>query len=354
VIYRLIRPLLFRLEPETAHRLTLLALRLVQSFPPALWLLALAYTLPEKPVRAFGLRFKNPLGLAAGYDKDAFAVAGLSALGFSHIEIGTVTSLPQHGNPTPRLFRLVEDEAVINRMGFPSRGSAYVQRRLQAYYRPAGRGYRRKPFLSDVILGINIGKNCETPNDQAVFDYLSLLQDFAPYADYLAVNVSSPNTAGLRALQGRAALEDLLTQLHAQRVLEQARLGKRLPLLVKLAPDLSLAELDDALEVILRTGMDGVIAVNTTVERIGLRSALGRESGGLSGSPLRGKSEAVLRQVVSRLEGRLPIISVGGVMSLEDAQRRLDMGASLVQVYTGLVYHGPALIRQIVRGISPR
>ncbi len=356
MIYRLIRPLLFRLEPERVHQLTLLTLRLVQGFPPALWLLALLYALPEKPVQAFGLRFKNPVGLAAGYDKDALAVAGLSALGFGHIEIGTVTPLPQPGNPKPRLFRLVEDEAVINRMGFPSRGSAYVQKRLQKYFVPDPQrpAYRRSAFLSDTILGVNIGKNRQTRDDKAVFDYLSLVQDFAPYADYIAINVSSPNTTGLRALQRRAALERLLAQVHSQRLIEERRLRKRLPLLVKLAPDLSPAELDEALEVILRTGMNGVIAVNTTVERPGLRSPLRGENGGLSGRPLRVQSEAVLRQVVQRLGGQIPVISVGGIMSPEDAQRRLDMGADLVQVYTGLVYHGPGLVRQIVSRVTVR
>jgi dihydroorotate dehydrogenase len=210
---------------------------------------------------------------------------------------------------------------------------------------------RRRLPLPSVIVGVNLGKNKSTPNEQAVFDYLTLLQDFAPHADYLTINVSSPNTLGLRQLQGRDALEGLLTQLHVQRKHEEARLEKRLPLLVKLAPDLTDAELDDALDVILRAGMDGVIATNTTLAREGLRSARAGESGGLSGGPLRARSEAMLGKIVARLEGKIPVVSAGGIMSPEDAKRRLDMGAALVQVYTGLVYAGPGLVKQIVRAL---
>jgi len=353
-MYRLLRPLLFRLDPETAHLLTLYALRGTQTIPPALWLLEMIYKAPSKPVTAFGLAFKNPVGLAAGYDKDALAVRGLGALGFGHIEVGTVTPMPQGGNPKPRLFRLPEDEALISRMGFPGRGSAFVRkqlkpsRKISPFEFALGRGPRR----SDVILGVNLGKNKSTPNEEAVLDYLSLLQDFAPHADYLAINVSSPNTPGLRALQGRAALESLLIQLDAQRKLEEAKLDKKLPLLVKLAPDLSEKELDDALGAILQTHMDGVIAANTTLAREGLRSARAGESGGLSGSPLGVRSEAVLRQVVKTVDGKIPVVSAGGIMSPADAQRRLDMGAALAQVYTGLVYRGPGLVKRIVRGLA--
>lgn len=338
-LYPWIRSILFRLDPEDAHMQTLEALRLVGTVPPLRWAIALAFLAPRSPVHVFGLEFRNPVGLAAGYDKDGIAVRGLAVLGFGHIEIGTVTPLPQAGNPRPRVFRLVEDQAIVNRMGFPSSGSAAVIRRL-----------RRLKRLN-AILGVNLGKNSQTPNEEAVFDYLALLQNFAPLADYLAINVSSPNTVGLRQLQGRQALEALLEQLNYQRRIEQEKLQKRLPLLVKLAPDLSKAELDDALEAILRTGMDGVIVTNTTVARRGLRSSQGTEKGGLSGSPLRMQSEAVLRFVVERLEGRIPVVSVGGIMSPEDARRRLDMGAVLVQVYTGLIYHGPGLVREIVRKI---
>lgn len=353
-MYKLLRPLLFRLDPETAHALTLYALRTTQYIPLAFSLLKTIYKSPSKPVHAFGLTFKNPVGLAAGYDKDAVAVKGLGALGFGHIEIGTVTPLPQAGNPKPRVFRLAEDNAVINRMGFPSRGPEFVRkqlhpaRKMSAFELILG----RRPKKSDVALGVNIGRNKSTPNEEAVLDYLSVLQYLAPHADYIAVNVSSPNTVGLRALQGRAALEGLLSQLHAQRQMEETKLDKKLPLLVKLAPDLSESELDDALGVILQTRMDGVIAVNTTLAREGLRSSRQGESGGLSGGPLTVRSEAVLRQVVNRVAGQIPIVSVGGIMSPEDAKRRLDMGAALVQVYTGLVYRGPGLVKEILRHIQ--
>ena len=342
-MYRLLRPLLFRLDPERAHALTLGALRAAGLFPFMLRWLEGIYSAPQRPVHAFGLTFKNPTGLAAGYDKDAVAVRGLASLGFGHIELGTVTPEPQAGNPKPRVFRLVEDEAVINRMGFPSRGSHYVQGKLKSI--------DHKKL--DIVLGVNIGRNRSTPNEEAAQDYLSLLQDFASLADYLAVNVSSPNTVGLRALQGRAALEGLLSQLHTQRQVEQTRLGKRIPLLVKLAPDLTDGELNDALDAILGTHMDGVIVTNTTLAREGLRSSHKDETGGLSGTPLRLRSEAVLSQVVKYVDGRIPILSAGGIMDPEDARRRLEMGATLIQLYTGLIYRGPALVKQIVCALSP-
>lgn len=353
-MFRTLQPLLFRLDPERAHALTLYVLRVTQSLPLALWIVKRLYQTPANPVQAFGLTFKNPIGLAAGYDKDALAVRGLAALGFGHIEVGTVTPLPQAGNERPRVFRLVEDEAVINRMGFPSRGADFVRKKINPIPKVSAFEFAFKRGLkkSDVALGVNLGKNKSTPNEEAALDYLSLLQIFAPHADYLTINVSSPNTMGLRALQGRVALEGLLTQLHAQRRIEEAKLEKRLPLLVKLAPDLSPSELDDALDVVLSTGMDGVIATNTTLAREGLRSGLGGESGGLSGSPLRGRSEAALSQIVKRVDGRIPIVSAGGIMSPEDAQRRLDMGATLVQVYTGLIYRGPGLVKQIAGALS--
>lgn len=339
-MYKSIRPLLFRLDPEAAHQLTLTVIRYAGIFPLSRWIVSQLFRPPLKPVQAFGLTFRNPVGLAAGYDKDAVAINGLFALGFGHVEVGTITPRPQPGNPKPRIFRLVEDEAVINRMGFPSRGSEYVQKRLSHTRRVGG-----------AILGINIGKNKETPNEEAVLDYLALLQDFAPHADYLAINISSPNTVGLRQLQGRDALSALLTQLHAQRQLEEQKLGKRLPLLVKLAPDLAESELDDAIEVILQTRMDGVIATNTTLAREGLRSTRRGETGGLSGSPLAARSEAVLSQIIRRVDGKIPVVSSGGIMSPDDAKRRLALGASLVQVYTGLVYAGPGLVKQIVSSL---
>lgn len=343
-MYSLIRPLLFRLDPETAHQLTLQLLRFAGDFSLSNWLLRQIYKVPSKPVQAFGLTFKNPVGLAAGYDKDALAIKGLSALGFGHVEVGTVTPKPQPGNPRPRVFRLIEDEAVINRMGFPGKGGEFVVQRLK-------RSNARKFKRADIVLGLNLGKNKDTPNEEAVLDYLDLLQNMAPYGDYLAINISSPNTVGLRQLQGREALEGLLTQLDIQRRMEEKALEKRIPLLVKLAPDLTERELDEAVDVILRTRMNGVIATNTTLTREGLQSGRQAESGGLSGSPLRVRSEAVLRQIVKRVDGKIPVVSVGGVMNPEDAKRRLALGASLVQVYTGLIYRGPKLVQEIVKSL---
>jgi dihydroorotate dehydrogenase len=278
----------------------LFALRLAGAAPFLNWTLRQMYRTPEKPVDAFGLRFKNPVGLAAGYDKDGVAVAGLAALGFGHVEVGTVTPLAQDGNPKPRVFRLVEDEAVINRMGFPGRGADFVRRRIKPVdninliQRVLGVMPNRHP----TIVGVNLGKNKSTPNEEAVLDYVSLVQDFAPFADYLTINISSPNTVGLRQLQGREALAGLLAQVHAQRQMEQEKLQKRVPILVKLAPDLTDAELDDALGAILGAKMDGVIVTNTTLARDGLESSHRGESGGLSGKPLARRSEAVLRQAV--------------------------------------------------------
>jgi dihydroorotate dehydrogenase len=353
-MYPFFRSLLFRLDPETAHHLTLQLMR-IAGLEPIHSVLRLIFSAPSQPVDAFGLTFRNPIGLAAGYDKDAVAIRGLFTLGFGHIEVGTVTPKPQPGNPSPRVFRLPEEEAVINRMGFPSLGSEFVQKQLNPALRGSltqkliPRSKKNRPRTiqkGDLILGINLGKNKDTPNEEAVLDYLELLQCFAPYADYLAINISSPNTVGLRQLQGRAALEGLLTQLHTQRQFEEKKLNKRLPLLVKLAPDLSENELDDALEVILSAGMDGVIVTNTTLEREGLRSKHRGESGGLSGSPLRLRSEAVLRQTVKRVDGKIPIVSVGGIMNPEDAKRRLELGATLIQIYTGLIYQGPGLVKK--------
>jgi dihydroorotate dehydrogenase len=342
-MYRLVRPLLFQLDPEIAHQLTLQLVRLAGIVPPSRWLLRVMFTSPEKPVEAFGLRFRNPIGLAAGYDKDCQAVAGLSALGFGHIELGTVTLHPQPGNPQPRIFRLVEDGAVINRMGFPGRGAEYSSRQLPVISDQLSGGNRRR----STIIGVNLGKNKDTPLEEAAQDYVALMRIFAPLADYLAINISSPNTVGLRRLQGREMLESLLGEIAAER----KTLEKNPPVLVKLAPDLTNDELDDALDVILATGMDGVIATNTTLAREGLRSSRQAESGGLSGGPLTVRSDAVLQKVVARLDGRIPVIGVGGVMSPDDAKRKLDLGAVLVQVYTGMIYAGPGFVKRIVKAL---
>ena len=336
-MYNLLRPLLFRLDPETAHQLTLQALRVAGNFSLSNWLLRQVYKAPSKPVRAFGLTFKNPVGLAAGYDKDGFAIQGLAALGFGHLEIGTVTPEPQPGNPRPRVFRLLEDEGVINRMGFPSQGMSNVERHISDLRGPRS-----------AIIGINLGKNKETPIEQAARDYVELMRHFIYLADYLTINISSPNTVGLRRLQGREMLEKLLGTIQKER--EQIVFGRggNAPILVKLSPDLNEAELEDAIGVILDTGMDGVIATNTTLARDGLKSKYRGESGGLSGRPLAAGSEAALRQVVKFVNGKVPIISVGGIMRPNDAKRRLDRGATLIQIYTGLVYQGPGLVKKIL------
>lgn len=372
-MYSLLRALLFRLDPETAHQFTLGLLR-IGGIEPIHSILLAMYSVPSKPVPAFGLTFKNPVGLAAGYDKNAVAIRGLSSLGFGHIEVGTVTPKPQPGNARPRVFRLLEDEAVINRMGFPSKGMEFVSMSLRGTFAPeaislftrrllrrgldtASNGTRltRPAARDDIIIGVNLGKNKETPVENAAEDYLSLMRTFAPLADYLSINISSPNTVGLRRLQGREMLEKLLGEM--TRVRQDITLipnsspierGGFPPLLVKISPDLADEELDDAIGVILDKGMDGIIATNTTLAREGLRSQLREESGGLSGSPLRVRSEAVLRQAVKLVNGRAPIISVGGIMNPDDAMKRLEMGAALVQLYTGLIYQGPGLVKRIL------
>jgi dihydroorotate dehydrogenase len=295
-------------------------------------------------VDCLGLKFPNPVGLAAGYDKDGLGWKGLAMLGFGHLEIGTVTPEPQSGNPRPRIFRVPEKNALVNRMGFPGRGSAFVRAQLE----PRGSGGIR----DRVILGVNIGKNKAVPNREAVRDYLKLVEEFAPLADYLAVNVSSPNTVGLRDLQARAELERLLTAVVDRREKLVGKLQKDLPVVVKLSPDLTDQALDDALDVIQLSGADGVIAANTTVSRPGNISKIIQEEGGLSGDPLREPSTELIRKISRRTEGRLPILGVGGIAGPEDARSKLDAGASLVQVYTGLIYQGPLLVRQILKGLA--
>lgn len=337
-MYQFIRPLLFKLDPEVAHSLSLNALRLAGALPPVLAALRWIFDAPPRKVRAFNVDFANPVGLAAGYDKDAGALGGLAALGFGHLEVGTVTLRPQEGNPRPRIFRLPEDNAIINRMGFPGRGAGYA----------LGQILNHRAQLRGCRLGINLGKNKHTPLHETPQEYAALLRVFAPVADYLAVNISSPNTAGLRDLQGRALLEDLLNELARTR----QSITPRVPILVKLAPDLTAPQLDDALAAITTAGMDGVIVTNTTLARPNtLRSRFAVESGGLSGAPLRPLSEQMLIETVRRLDGKLPIVSVGGIASPEDARRRLDLGATLIQVYTGLIYAGPALVQSICRAL---
>lgn len=352
-MYRFLRPFLFTLEPESAHQLSLRLLQLTGNFSLSNLILRQIYKTKSKPMEAFGFTFKNPVGLAAGYDKNGIAINGLAMLGFGHIEIGTVTPLAQDGNPKPRAFRLVEDEAIINRMGFPSFGADYLRKKLKPIEKatPISRLLFSRWRNTGVILGVNLGKNKFTRNEEAVFDYLSLMQLLSEYADYLTINISSPNTVGLRHLQGKDALSRLLYQIDEQRKIEEKQYEKKIPILVKLAPDLTESELDDAIGVILDSKMDGIIVTNTTIARDGVKSNLRVESGGLSGKPLSQKSEAVLHQTVKRVNGKIPIVSVGGIMNPDDAKRRLDDGATLIQIYSGLTYTGPSLVKKIVNFI---
>lgn len=307
------------------------------AIPPLRGLLRLWFSAPEHPLEAFGLHFRNPIGLAAGYDKDGLGWRGLACLGFGHIETGTVTLVPQPGNPRPRLFRIPAEQALINRMGFPGLGADFLYRHL----------LKRKQ--GGLVIGVNIGKNKDTPLEEAPEEYRRLYERFNPVSDYIAVNVSSPNTLGLRRLQGRQALENLLSVLSSARQEFTQRSLHPAPILVKLAPDLDDADLEDALAAIQGAAMDGVIAANTTLSREGLQSSLGKETGGLSGAPLRERSTAMIRKIHALTGGRLPIIGVGGVMDTASAQEKIDAGASLVQIYTGLVYAGPGLVKQILK-----
>ena len=340
--YESLRPLLFRLDAERAHGWTLRLLALAGSLRPARWALRRLYAFqnPAPPVEAFGVRFANPLGLAAGCDKNGVALPGLACLGFGHLELGTVTPAAQPGNPRPRLFRLPEDQALINRLGFPNAGAAALQARLRRG-RPPG-----------VVLGINIGKGADTPLERAAEDYAALLETFYDLTDYLAVNVSSPNTAGLRRLQARQHLEGLLAALREARASRVQRSGRRLPILVKLAPDLTEAELEEAVGAILEAEMDGIIATNTTLDRDSLRSSNRSETGGLSGRPLRERSTQFIRRIHALTRGKLPIVGVGGVFEARDVREKLEAGATLVQLYTGLVYRGPGIVREILRGLD--
>jgi len=325
------------MDPEFAHELTLMAMRLVGNIPPLRWFVGqtfAAHSHVRTAVEVFGLTFPNPVGLAAGYDKDGLAWRGLSALGFGHLEVGTVTPRPQSGNPKPRIYRIPEERAVINRMGFPGRGADFLYRQLSI----------RKGSNDPLILGVNIGKNKDTPNQEAARDYVYLFRKFAPVANYLAVNVSSPNTVGLRRLQAREYLEDLLRQLN----LARSEMPVYRPILVKIAPDLTWDELDDALNAITATGMDGIIATNTTIRRDNLVSPMGSQTGGLSGAPLTTRSREVVSEIFKRTDEKLPIVGVGGIMTPGEARAMLDAGAALVQIYTGLVYAGPGLVKELL------
>ncbi len=342
VLYPLARSVLFRLDAETAHHLALRALVLAAATAPGRTALRARFAIPEtEPVEVFGLRFPNRVGLAAGYDKDGEAWRGLACLGFGHVELGTVTPEPQPGNPRPRVFRLPEHRSLINRMGFPGRGAAQLARRL--------RGRRRD---GDVVLGVNIGKQKATPLEEAIHDYTELIDVFGPVADYLAVNISSPNTPGLRRLQEPEFLGGLLGAVAGRRDDVADRLGRSVPVLVKLAPDLEDGQLRGAVDAVLAAGLDGIIATNTSIAREGLSGPRAGEDGGLSGAALTGRSTEVLAAIHRHTGGALPLVGVGGIMSPEDARAKLDAGATLVQLWTGLVYEGPDLVRRVVRAVG--
>ncbi|RAY13652.1 dihydroorotate dehydrogenase (quinone) [Actinomadura craniellae] len=342
-MYRLVFALVIkRLPAESVHHLTLALLGVLQRVPGVVPLLRgrLAPRDPALAVSALGLEFPGPVGLAAGFDKDARAYEALGAFGFAFVEIGTVTGQPQPGNPRPRLFRLARDRAIINRMGFNNEGAAAAAERLRV----------RAP---GTVVGINIGKTKLVPENEAIGDYVTSTERLAPYADYLVVNVSSPNTPGLRDLQAVEHLRPLLT---AVRRAADRFAPRRVPLLVKIAPDLADADVDAVADLALELGLDGIIATNTTISRDGLASGprLTGETGGLSGAPLKRRSLEVLRRLRERAGDRLVLISVGGVETADDAWERIRAGATLVQGYTGMIYDGPLWAYRVHHGLSRR
>jgi len=334
--YALVRPALFALEPEIAHSLTLGSLKALQQIGIA------------KPPRAreatcarsvMGIEFPNPVGLAAGLDKNGEYIDALATLGFGFIEVGTVTPRPQRGNPRPRLFRLPQAEALINRMGFNNDG---VDRLVENVNRSRWRG----------VLGINIGKNFDTPLEYAANDYLGCLRKVYAVASYVTVNISSPNTKGLRDLQGAVELDALLAALAQEREALARRYARRVPLALKIAPDLDAGQIEAVAELLRKYGIDAVIATNTTTAREGVAALpRGRETGGLSGAPLTDKATDVIERLVHVLGGEIPVIGVGGIMSGADARAKIDAGATLVQLYTGLIYRGPALVIECIESL---
>jgi dihydroorotate dehydrogenase len=332
LLYQLAKPLLFRLDPETAHDVTLGLIARAHR----LGLLPTKIFQSAQPIRALGLGFPNPVGLAAGLDKNGDYIDALAALGFGFIEIGTVTPRPQPGNPKPRMFRLAEQQAIINRMGFNNHG---VDHLIENVKRSRYRG----------ILGINIGKNFDTPIERAADDYLACLEKVYPYASYITVNISSPNTKNLRQLQQENEFDALLAALKQKQKSLHAQHGKYVPLTIKIAPDLNETEIDMIADRLLAHGIDGVIATNTTLARNGVeQSPYAKEAGGLSGRPLQRAATDVVRRLGQQLNGRIPIIGVGGIDSASAAEEKFTAGAMLVQIYSGLIYRGPGLIREIV------
>jgi dihydroorotate dehydrogenase len=339
-IYSLIRPLLFTLDAEQAHHLTLPALRRAER----LGLTGLIQRPAADPRTVMGIRFPNPVGLAAGLDKDGAYIDGLAALGFGSIEIGTVTPRAQPGNPKPRMFRLPQANGIINRLGFNNGGVDAFVRNVQS-----SRFYQERTG----VLGLNIGKNADTPIERAAEDYLYCLRKVYPYASYVTVNISSPNTKNLRQLQGASELDDLLSQLKtAQRALADEH-KRYVPLALKIAPDIDAEQIKNIADALLRHGIDGVIATNTTITRDAVAGMThGAEIGGLSGAPVFALSNQVIAGLKSVLGDALPIIGVGGIMSGADAKQKSDAGASLVQLYSGLIYRGPALVREAAAALK--
>ncbi len=344
-MYSIFKPLLFALSPEAAHRVTFYLLDFAAAFPPTRWLLKSMFCLPEKRLekQVMGLNFPNAVGLAAGFDKDGKHIPGLACLGFGFVEVGTVTPVAQAGNPQPRLFRLPKDKALINRMGFNNEGLNALTDRLAQLH--------KKGMPPGLIIGGNIGKNKATPNEEAVNDYLICFEKLFPWVDYFVVNVSSPNTPGLRELQEKEPLTKLLNLLQDKnRVQKPSK-----PILLKIAPDLTDSQLDDIADIVRSTSLAGVIATNTTISRSGLKTpeteieAIGM--GGLSGVPVCARATEVIRYLRQKLGKEAVIIGVGGIDSAQSAKDKLEAGADLVQVYTGLVYEGPSLVRNILKAL---
>jgi dihydroorotate dehydrogenase len=338
--YSLARPFLFGLDPETAHELTLQSLARLQG-TPLQW--AYCNAMVQDPVELAGLKFPNRIGLAAGLDKNARCIDGLAGLGFGFIEVGTVTPKGQPGNPKPRMFRLPQANALINRLGFNNDGlEAFIANVKRSSFRQRGR-----------ILGLNIGKNASTPIENATGDYIVCLDGVYPYADYVTVNISSPNTANLRSLQSDEALDGLLGAVAQRRQALAREHGRSVPIFVKIAPDLDAAQVDIIAAALRRHGMDGVVATNTTIGRDAVKGLPhAEEAGGLSGAPVLEASNRVIGQLRAALGKGFPIIGVGGVMSAQDAVSKIQAGADVVQIYTGLIYQGPQLVFDAARAIK--
>ena len=343
-MYPLLRSILFLSDPERVHYFAMRQMKRLCGFGPAYWLLKKMYCPSYKPVQFLGLRFKNPVGLGAGFDKNALYLRELEALGFGHVEIGTVTPRPQPGNDRPRLFRLKKDKALLNRMGFNNDGADAIVANLKAF--KAGNP------KSEMVIGGNIGKQKTTPNEEAYLDYDICFRKLYDYVDYFVVNVSSPNTPGLRELQEKESLRKILVQL------QEIRKGYPIkkPLLLKIAPDLTLGQLDDVLSLAREINLDGLVVANTTLDRSMLSDAgkiISSEAGagGLSGAPVRAKSTEMLKYIQQNNQTKIPVIGVGGVFNANDAKEKMNAGAQLVQVWTGFIYEGPAIVKNIVGGL---